>query len=99
MKAPPHAWFDMWPRGAARPGAPAATTWLARLARQLQQHLDDHDDTVTAFATRSGLAANTIRDVLDGKRWPTTHTVHAIIAAIGPDAATSQVATAARRPR
>lgn len=85
MMPPPRAWFDPWPSGAVRPGAPSAAIWLARLAAQLRDHLDDSDETVTAFAARAGLSADTVRDVLDGHRWPTIHTVHAITATVrGP---------------
>lgn len=79
---PPRAWFDDWPTGAASADAPRAALWAAGLVTEVRRQLQASDESVVEFAGRAGVSPSTIRDVLDGTRWPSIHTVHAIILAL-----------------
>lgn len=78
---PPSAWIDPWPDGRIHREAPVAAVWLAELASELRRRSAELDQVATA----AGLDIRTIRAVLDGSRWPTLHTVAALVEHLPPN--------------
>ncbi len=75
----PADWFDDWPHGQPHPDAPRAAAWAAHLARAIDDHVANSPGRVAALAEQSGVSIATIRDVREGRRWPSLHTAAALL--------------------
>lgn len=71
---PPCHWVEPWPGGVADPGAPRAVGVVIDVAVRIE-HARAAGVTLEAIASRSGLAASTIRAISRGERWPNLETV------------------------